>query len=145
MNPHTITKSETNDRTSKVPPVTTRQKKAQTSKSKAKKHRDFQRQEQHRKVTGEKVMAELQKELDKRLYFGFANEVKAETAQIIEMTEPAKIIPVSTRGIGFFSQLIFIKLFQTLKNIPQCSLYGLYRLTLAQLEVKLINTVSEAR
>lgn len=46
-------------------------------KSKAKRARDKLRQEQNRKATGEKVMAELQKELDKRLYFGFANEVKA--------------------------------------------------------------------
>lgn len=74
-----------------------------------------------RKANGDKVMADLQKELDKRLYFGCADEVKAATDQIIEMTEQAKIIPLSTRGIGFISHTIFIKLHQTLKNIPQCS------------------------
>lgn len=112
----------------------------QKQKSTATKRRDKQRQDAQRKAAGEKVMADLQKELDKRLYFGFASEVKAATNQVFELIEQAKIAPVSTRGLGFFSQSIFIKIYQTLKNVPQCSVYELYRLTLAQFELKLLGS-----
>lgn len=58
-----------------------------------------------------KVMTHLQKELDKRLYFAFANKVIAATSQVIELAEQTEIVPISNRGMEFFSPAILIKLY----------------------------------
>lgn len=120
---------------------TLKDKQPKKNKSEKKSSRNKTRSQNFREKAGNAARADLQKELDRPLFFGFAIDINAPTVQMVQVVDQAKVLPISTRGIGFYSQSLFIKLHQTLKNIPQCSVYELYRLSLAQLELKLIKSV----
>ncbi|KAF2886968.1 hypothetical protein ILUMI_19204, partial [Ignelater luminosus] len=99
--------------------------------------RDNERKDAFRRKTGEEEMAKLAKELDKKLCFGFINMDEAAVRQKIELQKRAIILPVSTRGIGFYSQSILTKIHQTYNNVPACTPYELYRASLAQASYRL--------
>lgn len=76
--------------------------------------------------------------MDKELFFGLGSEVKAAVAQLVTVTDQASVLPVTTRGIGVFVEAIIIKLYFNNRNIPNCTPWELYRVSLAQLDYKLI-------
>lgn len=58
-------------------------------------------------------------------------------AQKVVTKVQAKIVPVTTRGIGFATQSIYVRVMGTIRNLPICSVYQLYRLSLAQFKYKI--------
>lgn len=64
-------------------------------------------------------------------------DAEALAQQRINVSARAKVLSVSTRSVGFASEWIMIKLNQIMENIPQCSVYELYRVSLVQLECKM--------
>lgn len=106
-------------------------------KSASQKRRDQKRQDQHREKVGTIEMEKLAKELDKKLCFGFSNMDEAALRQKIEVQKRAVVMPVSTRGIGFYIHSLFIKIHQTYQNVPACSVYEAYRVSLSQVSYRL--------
>lgn len=79
---------------------------------------------------------ELQEQPDKFLFFEFSYDSKAMEGQKITAVPQAKIVPVTTRSIGFAAQNIYIRISRTVRNLPPCTIYQLYRVSLAQFEFR---------
>lgn len=107
-----------------------------TRKPQSSRGRDQRRQDAFREEIGKKKQKELQDQLDKDLFFGFSYDSKAMEAQKVTVVPQAKIIPITTRGIGFAAHSIFVRISRTIRNLPPCSVYQLYRVSLAQLEYR---------
>jgi hypothetical protein len=99
--------------------------------------RDRARQDEFRKKKGAETMERIAAELDKRLCFGFAGFDEAALRQQIELQRRAVLAPVSTRGIGFYTQSVMTKVHQTYHHVPACSVYEAYRVSLAQFSYRL--------
>lgn len=109
-------------------------------KKNSKQQRDEKRRDDFREKKGKETMDNLKKELDKELFFGFTMDSKAFEGQKIGVSPQAKILPISTRSVGLTTQAMFVKVNQTMRNIPQCSVYEAYRVSLAQMEYKVIES-----
>lgn len=115
------------------------QNKKPKSKPPSRSKRDQGRQDSYRVKQNAKTESDFAKTLDKELFFGFGSDVQAAVSQMVQVTDQATVLPITTRGIGMYTQSIFIKLYQQYRNIPNCTPYELYRVSLAQLELKLIH------
>lgn len=123
--------------TEEEPPQTQRPKPGRKPASKA--SRDKQRSEKFRSDAGEKVMkGVVAKDIEDTLFMGFEDQKEA----ILEMMEcfrkNPKLLPTSTRVAGMILQSTFKKVHLTTRNQPDCTVYEAYRVTLAQMELKLL-------
>lgn len=107
-------------------------------KAPSRKNRDQRRLDSLREKKGAETMDRIAKELDKRLCFGFENYDEAALRQQIAVQPRALVEPVSTRSVGFYVQSIFIKINQTYRNIPACTVFEAYRVSLAQYSYRLL-------
>lgn len=98
--------------------------------------RDQKRQDAFRENVGQQKAKELQEQLDKDLFFGFSYDSKAMESQKVTVTPQAQIVPVTTRGIGFAAHSLFVRISSTIRNLPPCTVYQLYRVALAQFEFR---------
>lgn len=84
-------------------------------------------------------------DLESKLFFGFSNLNIAATAQSVQPLDQAKCVPVSTRAIGFYVQSIFTKIQQLYSQLPECTAYDAYRVSLAQFEMRMIALLKTQR
>lgn len=103
--------------------------------------RDKQRSEKFRTAVGEKVMKDVvAKDIEDTLFLGFEDQKDAINEMMESFRRNPKLLPTSTRGSGMILQSVVKKIHLTTPRQPDCTIFEMYRVTLAQMELKLLKS-----
>ncbi|EFN66735.1 hypothetical protein EAG_02460 [Camponotus floridanus] len=104
--------------------------------SPAMRRRSNERMDSHRAKLSEQHDAKEKRCIYEELMFGYRSEVEViRSLQIVSVPSSA-IIPVTFRSVGFMCQFLYCKFAVLRINMPRCSIYNLFRVTLLQLEAR---------
>lgn len=97
------------------------------------------------RITNSKDNIKIATSLSKSLYFGYRTPDKAIEGLQLNSSSNARLLPITTRSIGFSTQAIFNNIHKTLNenDLPDCSMYQAYRVSLAQAELKIKNSTEQ--
>lgn len=119
------------------------QPRKQQQRSKQQRARDAKRRDEFRengKPIKEKEQ-EIKDLINKTLFFGFKEAYEAQVKQEFSVIKTAVTLPITTRSIGLTTQAVFSKAYSLYRNIPLCTPWAFYRVSLGQVELKLLSAM----